>query len=139
MNFNAKMRFAIMTAFIAASAAALAQMGGGRLYNPAAETTLRGAISKVSTVTGRRGWNGVHLSMQSEGQTWDVHLGPHAYLTRSGFSFAAGDRIEVVGSKVRFNGADALIAREVTREGKVLSLRDKQGFPNWSRGRRVSQ
>lgn len=139
MTFTRKTRFAIMTALAVVSAAALAQMGRARLYDPATETTLKGTVSKVSTITGRGGWNGIHLSLQSEGQTWDVHVGPQTYLEHAGFSFAAGDQIEVVGSKVQFNGADAVIAREITREGKVLTLRDKRGFPQWARGRWRSQ
>ena len=119
---------------------ALAQAGGrARLYNPSTETTLQGTVSAVTNPTGRRGWSGIHLSVQSGGQTYDVHVGPSAYVTSSGFAFATGDKIQVTGSKVQLNGADALIAREITKDGKTLSLRDKQGFPKWSGGRRAAQ
>ncbi len=111
---------------------------GPRLYNPSTETTVQGSVAAVNTVTGRRGWNGVHFTLQSADQKYDVHVGPSAYLESQGFTFAEGDQVEVVGSKVEFNGSPALIAREVKKDGKVLSLRDKQGFPLWSRGRRMA-
>ena len=122
------------------AAPALAQAGGrARLYNTATETTLQGTVRAVTNPAGRRGWSGTHLSLQSGGQTYDVHVGPSAYVANAGFTFAAGDRIEVTGSKVQLNGAGAIIAREITKDGKVLALRDKQGFPKWSGGRRNAQ
>lgn len=111
---------------------------GSRHYNPSTETTVRGSVTAVNNVTGTRGWNGVHLTLQVAGEKYDVHLGPAAYVESKGFKFAEGDQVEVVGSKVEMNGAPALIAREVTKDGKVLSLRDKQGFPLWSGGRRIA-
>jgi hypothetical protein len=57
-------------------------------------------------------------------------------VTQSGFSFAKGDQIEVLGSRVRVGATDALLAREVQKDGKTLVLRDANGIPKWSRGRR---
>ena len=110
-----------------------------RFYDPAQEITLHGKVTAVNTVTGRRGWNGVHIALQAAEGNYDVHIGPAAYLTQQSFSFAKGDQVEIVGSQVELNGAPAVIAREVKKGGKVLSLRDKQGVPLWSRGRRAGQ
>ena len=134
-----KARFVAMAALAAIGFAALAQTGRNRLYDPSTETTVKGTVSKVATVTGRAGCNGIHLSLQSEDKTWDVHVGPAAYSNQKGFPFSIGDQLEVTGSQVQFNGADALIAREITRGGEVLTLRDKQGVPRWSRGRWTSE
>ena len=49
---------------------------------------------------------------------------------------AKGDQIEVIGSKIKYQDADALIAREVKKAGKVLTLRHARGFPVWSRRNR---
>ena len=134
-------KLGILTAIIftvAITGSVLAQ-GQGRLYNPSTETTLQGSVTSVNTVTGRRGgWNGVHLTVQASDKKYDVHLGPAAFVANSGFTFSEGDQVEVVGSKVEFNGATSLIARQITKDGKVLALRDKQGFPLWSRGRRMA-
>jgi len=64
-----------------------------------------------------------------------VHLGPTGFLAKSGFTLAKGDHIEVLGSRVKVGATDALLAREVLKDGKTLVLRDANGIPKWSRGR----
>jgi len=120
---------------------ALAQRGpgpgqGARMYNPASETTVKGTVDEVKTVTGRRGWNGTHLTLKTGDKTIDVHLGPASFLKEKGFSFAKGDAVEVTGSKTEAGGSEAIIAREVKKGGETLVLRDAQGVPQWPRGRR---
>ena len=139
MNFTKNLRLAAIIAFAAFSFAALAQMGRNRLYNPATETTVAGTINEVNTVTGKGGWNGIHLTVQSEDAKYDVHVGPAAYMTKHDIYFHVGDHVQVLGSKVEYQGADALIAREITKDGKVVTLRDAHGFPVWSHGRWTSQ
>lgn len=118
---------------------ALAQMGmGRRLYDPATEVTVKGTVEKVTETAGRRGWNGLHLTLQTEGPVYAVHVGPAAYVKRNGFTFSAGDRIEVTGSKVGIGGTETILAREIKKDGQVLTLRTSQGIPLWSRGRRRS-
>lgn len=132
-------KFAFVTMLLAcfvSSAFAQGNMGAGRLYNPNTETTVKGTVDKVSEIVGRGNWNGLHLNLQADGQTYDVHVGPSNYISTSGFTFAVGDQIEVTGSKITFNGAEAIVAREIKKDEKVLTLRDRQGIPSWSRGRR---
>ncbi len=128
---------------------ALAQGGGGQgkgkqrqgmpKYDPATETTVKGTVEEVKEVECqmcRMGTTGTHLMVKSGGETMEVHLGPTTFLTDKKFSLAKGDQIEVVGSKVKMNGSDALIAREVKKGDQKLTLRDAQGIPQWSGGRR---
>lgn len=116
---------------------ALAQVGSGarRLYDPNTETTAKGTVEKVIEI-GEQGRTGTHLTLRANEQTYDVHVGPSAYVAASGFTFLAGDQVEVTGSKVKFDGADVIVAREIKKDGKVLTLRDRQGIPRWSRGPR---
>jgi hypothetical protein len=81
------------------------------------------------------GWNGTHLIVRFEGETLTVHLGPSHYLAQQGFSFAVGEQIEVTGSKVKFEGSDVLIARRIRTGDKVLTLRDSEGIPAWSKSK----
>ncbi|MEJ2008869.1 MAG: DNA-binding protein [Acidobacteriota bacterium] len=114
---------------------AYAQQGpgqGGRMYNPATETTVKGTVEKVKTVTGRHGWNGTHLTLKAEGKSIDVHLGPSSFMKEKGFTFAKGNQVEVTGSKTEYAGSEVLIAREVKKDGKTLVLRNAQGIPEWS-------
>jgi hypothetical protein len=48
--------------------------------------------------------------------------------------FAKGDQVEVIGSKVKGTDTEVVIAREVKKDGKVLTLRNAQGIPAWRRG-----
>lgn len=109
----------------------------GRIYNPATETAISGTVDKVTTVDRGGNWQGVHLSLKSGEETYDVHAGPSAFISDKGFTFTAGDKVEVLGSKVILNNAPALIAREIRKDGKSLTLRDSSGIPLWAgQGRR---
>jgi hypothetical protein len=46
-------------------------------------------------------------------------------------TFAKGDRVQVTGSKVKFQSADIILAREVRRDQDMIYLRDSQGKPFW--------
>ena len=112
------------------------QMHGMPRYDTANEVTLRGTITKVETHMGRMGWNGTHLIVSFDAETLAVHVGPSNYLEQQRFSFAAGEKIEVTGSRVKLEGSEVLIAREIKRGEKVLRLRNSQGIPAWSRSKR---
>jgi DNA/RNA endonuclease YhcR with UshA esterase domain len=116
---------------------ALAQPGKGRMmmpnYDPSTETTLKGAVEEVKEVPHGR-TTGVHLLVKAGQETTEVRLGPKTYLNEKQFSFAKGDQVEVVGSKVKVNGAEQMIAREVKKGDKTLVLRGKNGKPEWSGG-----
>ncbi len=81
-----------------------------------------------------RGFSGTHLVLNTDTGNLIVHLGPSSYISAEGFSLAKGDALEIIGSKVKLNGQDVLLAREVKKDGKVLTLRDAKGFPMGSRG-----
>jgi len=113
---------------------AWAQGPGNRNYNPSTETTVKGTVEAVDQATGRRGFNGTHLELKTADGVYSVHLGPSSYIANQGFSFAKNDEIEVTGSKVTMNGKDTILAREVKKGGKTLTLRNVQGIPAWSGG-----
>ena len=109
---------------------------GMRNYNPQAEVTVKGTVEDVQQITGKRGFSGTHLTVNTGNETLAVHAGPSSYISQKGFSFAKGDTIEVLGSKVNLNGKPAILAREITKDGRTLVLRNAQGIPEWSSGRR---
>lgn len=122
-----------------AATAALAQGRGPGMgmpnYDPKTEVTVKGTIEDVQQQQGRHGWMGTHLVMKTDSELLDVHVGPSAYITENQFSFAKGDAIEVIGSKVIIQDKDALLARQVIKGGKTLVLRNAQGIPEWSGSR----
>jgi len=137
-------RFAVMggLALVSASwAAAQGPMrccmrGGMPRYDTANEATYKGTVDEIRyhDRAGMAG-TGTHLIMKSDDKALDVHLGPTDFLAAQQMTFAKGDQIEVIGSKVKFGDAEAIIAREVKKGDKTLTLRDAQGVPKWSRGR----
>lgn len=129
--------------FLAGASPAFAQGGKGgprqgpSYYDPSTEVTAKGTVEHVRQVTGRRGWwTGTHVTVKTAKETLDVHVGPSWSLAKKKFTLAKGDQIEVTGSKIKYQGADALIAREVKKGKQILVLRNAQGIPEWSRGRR---
>lgn len=110
-----------------------------RNYDPSTETTVKGTVEEVKQVSGKHGWNGTHLMLKTEAGQLDVHVGPSSYVAGQGFTFAKGDQVEVLGSKVKMGGSEALIARQIKRGDKTLVLRNAQGIPEWSGGRQRPQ
>lgn len=137
-------RFALMGVLALVSASWVAAQGPMRCcmrggmprYDTATVATYKGTVEEIRqhNRAGMAG-SGTHLIVKSDGQTLDVHLGPTDFLAAQQMTFAKGDLIEVTGSKVKFGDAEAIIAREVKKGDKTLTLRDAQGVPKWSRGR----
>jgi hypothetical protein len=112
---------------------ALAQgQRGMRNYNLKTETTVKGTIENVQLEAGTNGGQGTHLLLKTDSGTLPVHVGPSAYIAKKQFSFSKGDEIKVLGSKVSVGGKGTLLAREITKGGKTLVLRDAQGIPEWA-------
>ena len=101
------------------------------MYDPATEITLKGTI-EVVTDNSRGRMMGTHLKVKAGEETREVMLGPSSFTAGKGFSFAKGDAIEVTGSKVTMGGTEYIIAREVVKDGKTLTLRDRSGTPQWA-------
>ncbi len=110
---------------------------GGPMYDPDTVTTLTGKVTAVEIVPagpGRRG--GTHVTLQSGEKHTVVHLGPTWFLEQQAFAPAQDDTLTVTGSLVASGDDTYLIAREAKKGEKVLTLRNEDGIPAWSRGRR---
>jgi hypothetical protein len=103
----------------------------GRMYDPATETTLKGTVEAVTQPTRGR-MMGTHLTVKAGEESCEVMLGPSKFINSKGFSFVKGDSVEIKGSKVTMDGKEHVIAREVVKDGKTLTLRDKNGVPEWA-------
>ena len=136
---------------LALTSAALAQRGqgvmgsggmggriGGRMYDPQTVTTVSGEVVSADTISGPRGgYQGLHLTLKTDQETIPVHLGPKQFLDQQPIKFAAGDKVEVIGSRVTFDGKPVILAAEVKKGGQSLQLRDANGIPVWAgRGRK---
>lgn len=108
----------------------------GRRYDPATEMTVKGTAEAVTQQQGRRGWDGIHLTLKTEKEILDVHLGPSWFLKKHEMTLVKGDEVEITGSRVKLAGKDALLARILKKGDQSLTLRNEQGIPAWSRGPR---
>ena len=137
-----KIVFASMLAIgLAGPLSAQGRPGSGRgvpRYDPSTEVTVKGTVEEVSQKTGPMGWGGTHLTLKTDSETLDVHLGPSSFLSKNQFEFAKGDQVEITGSKIEYQGSAALLARELKKDGKTLTLRNAQGIPEWAGSRRRS-
>jgi len=102
-----------------------------RMYDPATETNLKGTVEAVSQQT-RGQMMGTHITIKTADETREVMLGPSNFVTGKGFAFAKGDAVEVTGSRITMGAMEFVIAREVVKDGKTLTLRDKTGTPQWA-------
>jgi hypothetical protein len=109
-----------------------------RMYDPKTVETLAGEVASLDRFTpGKRMSYGVHFTLTTEKGTIPVHLGPSWYLEKQAVTIAPGDKVEVTGSRITYQGQPTIIAAEVKKGGQVLKLRDAAGVPVWAgRGRR---
>ena len=104
-----------------------------RLYNPKTVETLSGEVVSVDKFTpGENMSSGVHFTLKTEKETIPVHLGPSWNLEKQAMTFAPGDKVEVTGSRITYEGQPTIIAGEVKKGGQVLKLRDAAGVPAWA-------
>jgi hypothetical protein len=108
-----------------------AQRGPARLYDGTA-MTFDGIVEKVVQSKNMR-MTGVHLLIKSQNETFEVHLGPAAFLAEKKATFKEGDTVAVVGWGLPRSERFFVIAREVKKGDQVLTLRNEQGVPLWSR------
>jgi hypothetical protein len=126
---------------------AFSQVPGGRgkgrnvpRYDPSTEATFKGTVEEVKEVDhpGFLG-KGLHAMLKTDQGMFDAHIGPASVAAKEQLTIAKGDQLEVVGSKVKDDGVDAIIARTVKKGDKTVTLRNNSGIPLWSGGRRKDQ
>jgi hypothetical protein len=100
-------------------------------YDPATETTFKGVVQELKLVPPSGGKPILYLVMKSSPDSAQVFLCPKKFLDDMGIEFKPDDAIEVTGSKVKQDGADLTLAREVVKSGETLTLRFKDGKPAW--------
>lgn len=127
-----------------------AMKGGAMTDHPDSAGTMdhgdmnHGATGKDATGNGMMsnggmmgGMMGTHLTVKTGDETRNVMLGPASFIADKGFAFARGDTVEITGSKVTMGGAEYIVARQIVKDGKTLTLRDKTGTPAWASGGRM--
>jgi hypothetical protein len=100
-------------------------------YDAATEANLKGTVEELKLVPPTGGKPVAYLVIQSGEDKTQIFLCPKSFLDEMGVTFAMGDPVQVTGSKIKQNGADLFLAREVSKSGDTLTLRFKDGKPAW--------
>jgi hypothetical protein len=108
-----------------------------RRYDKKTFTEFTGGITIIDQFVPVKGMSaGILLYINTGKDTVTVHLGPKWYLEKQSLKLKEGDKVEVKGSKVYIHKNPVIIAREIIKEGNTLQLRDQNGIPDWTLGRR---
>jgi hypothetical protein len=111
-----------------------AQRGrGAGTYDARTTATFSGEVAALEQRGGGRRGGGVRIELRTSEGTLPVHIGPSWFLEEQGLHVAAGDKLEVTGSRITFDGKPAVIAQVVKRGSTAVALRDIAGIPVWSR------
>ncbi|HTZ34105.1 MAG TPA: hypothetical protein VMH31_16710 [Methylomirabilota bacterium] len=98
-------------------------------YVPATETKISGVVTELKFTSTAK--PAALLIVKSGSETVQVFLCPKSFLDDMGATFKPDDKVEITGSKVKQNGEDLILAREVVRGDDTLTLRFKDGKPAW--------
>ena len=127
----------LVTVFLTAavSRAAAQKTGSATVpsYDPASEATFKGIVTDVfERQCPMSGGVGSHLNLKLEdSKTIEVHLAATRFLKSFDVAFSKGDKVEVVGVKVQFEGKETIFARGVTPGSETFTFRSKDGRPIW--------
>jgi len=107
------------------------------MYNPATVESLAGEVMNIEKIVPRKGMSyGIHLTLKTDKETISIHVGPAWYIENQDIKIEVGDSIEVKGSRITYAEKPAVIAAEIKKADRILTLRDENGFPAWAGWRR---
>jgi len=102
------------------------------VYSTSNEGILQGVVQDVQEFyCPISGDEGTHLLVKTADGNLQVHVAPTRFLRDKKLSFSKGDQIEVLGSRIIYNGREALIVRTVIRGDQNLAFREPNGQPMW--------
>jgi hypothetical protein len=101
-------------------------------YDLATEAKMKVTVEELKLPAKGNEKDAAHLLVKSGTDTLVIYLCPKAFLDDMGAAFAKGDEVTVTGSKIKQDGADLILAREVIKGTDTLMLRDDKGKPVWN-------
>jgi hypothetical protein len=100
-------------------------------YDAATESKMKVTVEELKLPAKGKEKEVAHLVVKSGSETLDIYLCPKAFLDDMGATYAKGDEVTVTGSKIKQDGGDLILAREVVKGTDTLLLRDDKGKPVW--------
>lgn len=110
-----------------------AQPGDSNLpkYDLHTETKTKGVVEEVNLLPLGTRKDFTELIITSGADKVHVYICPKPFQEELGISFSKGDEIAVTGSKVKQQGSEVVLAREVVKGTDTLLFRDDKGNPVW--------
>ncbi|MCU1295826.1 MAG: hypothetical protein JWO91_104 [Acidobacteriaceae bacterium] len=100
-------------------------------YDPQSEAKMKGTVDEVKFPPKGSEKDAAHLMVKNGADLVDIYLCPKSFLDDMGVTFSKGDEIALTGSKIKAEGADLVLAREVIKGNDTVVLRDEKGNPVW--------
>jgi|SRR5271157_31414 len=104
-------------------------------YDTATVADLEMVVVETREVAKGNPLAGVHLlarlESRQDSEPLDVYLAPSEFIKQFDLTFHAGDRVEVIGSKVKLGAVPVILTRELRRSDTTLYIRDQKGEPIW--------
>ena len=103
-------------------------------YDPQQELTIQGNILSIhDRQCPVSGTLGAHFMLSApDGKVYEVHLAPAKFTRMFDVVFTPGEKVEVTGTTLVFQGKDAILARQVKHGNETVTFRDKKGNPSWN-------
>ena len=130
MSIHARRLFA--TAFSLLIATSVFAQAVAPKYDLTAEAKFKVTVQDLKLPAKGNEKDAAHLLVKSGDDTIDIYLCPKAFLDDMGATFAKGDEVTVTGSKIKQDGSDLVLARQVVKGPDTLLLRDDKGKPVWN-------
>lgn len=104
-------------------------------YDPATETTLKVTVEELKLVPPSGSKPLAYLITKTgpdkDKDSVEVFLCPKSFLDELGVAFKPDDSVQITGSKVKQDGANLILAREIVKGGETLTFRFQNGKPAW--------
>lgn len=101
-------------------------------YDLKTEIPISGSIVKVQEIAAGKDFAGVHVTIQSGKDLFDVYLAPASFIKMLDVPLKVGLKdVDVIGSKIAVAGVSLILARELSVAKTTFVLRDSKGAPNW--------
>jgi len=114
------------------SSAAQQDESGLPKYDLHTETKTKGVVEEVKLLPLGTRKDFTELIIQSGDDKVHVYVCPKPFQEEMGISFSKGDQIAVTGSKVKQEGSDVILARELVKGQDTVLFRDDKGSPVWN-------
>ena len=100
-------------------------------YDLQTETKLKGVVDELKFPPKGSEKEIAFLMLKAGTETNSIFLCPKAFLDDMGIAVVKGDEITLTGSKVKRDGEDLILVRELVKGNDTFELRDEKGIPVW--------